>query len=141
MNNVLTCDRPSDDATTFGFLIPANAQMSVELRRTAFILELADKKDLAQELRQRSQDIENGIWNHGTVQHKVYGEVFAYECDGYGSALIMDDANIPSLLSLPLLGFVQQSNAVYQNTRRMLLEGSGNPYYLKGKAFQGIGGK
>jgi meiotically up-regulated gene 157 (Mug157) protein len=52
----------------------------------------------------------------------------------------MDDANIPSLLALPILGFVPLSDKVYQNTRKMILEKSGNPYYLKGRGFKGIGG-
>ena len=52
----------------------------------------------------------------------------------------MDDANVPSLLALPILGFVDKKNDVYQNTRKMLLEKAGNPYYLEGKAFHGIGG-
>jgi meiotically up-regulated gene 157 (Mug157) protein len=52
----------------------------------------------------------------------------------------MDDANIPSLLSLPYLGFLDKSDTVYQNTRKMITSKSGNPYYLEGPAFRGIGG-
>jgi meiotically up-regulated gene 157 (Mug157) protein len=52
----------------------------------------------------------------------------------------MDDANLPSLLALPLLGFVDASDKIYQNTRKMILEKSGNPYYLTGDEFNGIGG-
>lgn len=52
----------------------------------------------------------------------------------------MDDANLPSLLALPLLGFVTRDNEVYWNTRKMILSKPGNPYYLSGKAFKGIGG-
>ena len=51
----------------------------------------------------------------------------------------MDDANIPSLLSLPMLGFVAADHQIYQNTRRMLLS-SHNPYHLSGKSFSSIGG-
>lgn len=132
--------RPSDDATILGFLIPANAMMSVELKRAAKMLKTAGKSSLASDLEQRSTAIEAGVWYHGTVNHKVYGEVFAYEVDGFGSHILMDDANIPSLLALPLLGFVNTSNAVYQNTRKMILSKYGNPYYLKGDAFHGVGG-
>jgi meiotically up-regulated gene 157 (Mug157) protein len=53
----------------------------------------------------------------------------------------MDDANVPSLLALPILGFVDKSDEVYQNTRKMLLEKAGNPYYLQGTQFHGIGGE
>jgi uncharacterized protein len=146
--------RPSDDATTFGFLIPANAMMSVELHRTASILETfaptlpQAQKDivdnLVSTLYHRASSIRAGILKHAIVQHPSFGKVFAYEIDGYSSHLLMDDANVPSLLSLPLLGFVNLSSpkeewGIYQNTRRMILSPA-NPYYLQGKEFSGIGG-
>lgn len=132
--------RPSDDATILQFLIPSNAQMAVELKRTAVILKKVGKAVLAQSLEKRGQAISDGIWEHAVVKHKIYGEVFAFEVDGYGSHIIMDDANLPSLLALPLLGFVAATDPIYQNTRKMILEKAGNPYYLKGTAFNGIGG-
>lgn len=132
--------RPSDDATILQFLIPSNAQLSVELKRTSVILRAAGKSQLAKDLGEAGERIEAGIWEHGVVNHKKYGDVFAFEVDGYGSAILMDDANIPSLLALPLLGFCKADNEIYQNTRKMLLEKAGNPYYLTGRAFDGIGG-
>ncbi|KAI1978637.1 hypothetical protein LOZ53_001326 [Ophidiomyces ophidiicola] len=133
--------RPSDDASILGFLIPANAMMSVELRRTADMLQKAGgKKELVNKLRDVSKRIEQGVWEHGVVKHKTFGDVFAFEVDGYGSSILMDDANLPSLLALPLLGFVNQDDKVYQNTRKMILSKKGNPYYLVGSAFHGIGG-
>ncbi|KAF4614295.1 hypothetical protein G7Y89_g15441 [Cudoniella acicularis] len=132
--------RPSDDATILGFYIPANAQMAVELKRAADILRMAKNVGLAQTLEKRAQSITDGIWEHGVVTHKKYGRVFAYEVDGYGSQIIMDDANVPSLLALPIMGFVDRTDPVYQNTRKMLLDKAGNPYYLNGYAFHGIGG-
>ncbi|KAK3944804.1 hypothetical protein QBC46DRAFT_455861 [Diplogelasinospora grovesii] len=135
--------RPSDDATIFGFFIPANAMMAVELKRTAAILKSTGVKSdtkLASTLENWSKNITEGIWEHGVVNHKKYGDVFAYEVDGYGSALMMDDANYPSLLALPLMGFVSKDNPTYKNTRRMLLGKTGNPYYLEGREFKGIGG-
>lgn len=132
--------RPSDDATILGFFIPANAMMSVELKRTAEMLAKVGKPALAKILKSRGEAIEKGVWEHGVVAHKKYGNVFAFEVDGYGSAILMDDANLPSLLALPLLGFVTTEDETYQNTRRMILEKEGNPYYLTGKAFHGIGG-
>ncbi|KAK4134179.1 glycoside hydrolase family 125 protein [Trichocladium antarcticum] len=143
--------RPSDDATIFGFFIPANAQMAVELGRTAAMLQSSSSSssssssaaadaELARTLDGWSKRIAEGIREHGVVTHKKYGQVYAYEVDGYGSALLMDDANYPSLLALPLMGFVPGDDAVYRNTRRMLLEKSGNPYFLAGRGFKGIGG-
>lgn len=132
--------RPSDDATILPFLIPANAQLSVQLKLTATMVRKAGKTSLADKLQKRGQEMEDGVWEHGTVQHKKWGKVFAFEVDGYGSNIMMDDANIPSLLALPLLGFVDVKNEVYQNTRRMILNKYGNPYYLTGRGFHGIGG-
>ncbi|POS84609.1 hypothetical protein EPUL_004278 [Erysiphe pulchra] len=132
--------RPSDDATILGFLIPANAQMAVELEKTAKLLQLSQNPLLAQVLEERAKIIRDGVWNHGVVNHQKYGRVFAYEVDGYGSHIMMDDANVPSLLALPILGFVEKTDVVYQNTRKMLLEKQGNPYYLTGEEFHGIGG-
>lgn len=144
--------RPSDDATTFGFLIPSNAMMSVELSRTADVLEHAAKAEstsesdarflvqVAADLKRRSEVIREGIYNYAVVKHPEFGDVFAFEVDGYGSNLLIDDANVPSLLSLPLLGFVKANDRIYQNTRRMVLTQRGNPYYLSGPNFHGIGG-
>ena len=84
--------------------------------------------------------MDKGVWEHGVVSHRKYGPVFAFEVDGYGSSIIMDDANMPSLLGLPTLGFVDTNDKTYQNTRRMILERQGNPYYLEGKKVSGIGG-
>ncbi|EHY53176.1 Meiotically up-regulated protein 157 [Exophiala dermatitidis] len=143
--------RPSDDATIFGFFIPANAMMSVELANIARMLRDAaavwsapnEAKwflKVAQGLQTRAETIRAGIYKHAVVSHPEFGDVFAYEVDGYGSHLLMDDANIPSLLSLPLFGFVDADDPIYQNTRRMILSQRGNPYFLSGSKFSGIGG-
>ncbi|MCJ1314113.1 hypothetical protein MMC25_007793 [Agyrium rufum] len=132
--------RPSDDATILGYLIPANAMMAVELKKTAAILKEVGKDDLSDALTKRASIIRNGVLEHGVVTHKVYGDVFAYEVDGYGSQIMMDDANLPSLLALPLLGFVDINDKIYQNTRKMILAQEGNPYYLQGEGFAAIGG-
>jgi len=133
--------RPSDDATIFGFFIPPNAMMAVQLQKISTVIQAAGgHADLVSKLQQRGQRLQQAVWEHGLVHHAKYGDVFAFEVDGYGSRLLMDDANIPSLLSLPLLDFVGQDNSTYKNTRKMVLEKSGNPYYLIGSAFKGIGG-
>ncbi|KAE8355253.1 hypothetical protein BDV28DRAFT_129401 [Aspergillus coremiiformis] len=133
--------RPSDDATILGFFIPPNAMMAVQLKKTAEVIRKAGgKADLAQHLQQRGEALEKAVREHGIVNHPKYGDVFAFEVDGYGSRILMDDANVPSLLSLPILGYVDQRDEVYQNTRKMILDPNGNPYYLTGTAFHGIGG-
>lgn len=132
--------RPSDDATILPFFIPANAMMAAELKRTAAMLRAADKEMIATTVEEWSQSISKGVWEHGVVHHKKFGDVFAFEVDGYGSSILMDDANYPSLLALPLMGFLKQDDPTYQNTRRMLLSKESNPYYLMGRDFHGIGG-
>lgn len=69
----------------------------------------------------------------------MVGKVFAFEVDGFGSAYFMDDANIPSLLSLPYLGYVDKNDPIYKNTRKFVLS-EYNPYFFKGEAGEGIGG-
>ena len=141
--------RPSDDATLLQFLIPSNAFASVELGHLSIILQ--DLKNyqavsadtivlLARKAQFLSAAIADGIKNNAIFYHPLFGQVYAYEVDGYGSRIFMDDANIPSLLSLPLLGFVDRKDSIYQTTRRMVLSTLGNPYYLTGRQFQGIGG-
>lgn len=133
--------RPSDDATIFGYFIPPNAMMSVQLQNMAKILQnVPNQKNLAAELQTRGQNLAAAVQQHGIVNHPTYGDVYAYEVDGYGSRTMMDDANVPSLLSLPYLGYLDASDAVYQNTRKMITDKSGNPYYLEGSDFHGIGG-
>ncbi|KAL4916576.1 hypothetical protein BDW62DRAFT_103487 [Aspergillus aurantiobrunneus] len=133
--------RPSDDATIMGFFIPANAQMAVQLQRTADMLRSAGgPADLADDLESRSTRLRRAIQDTAIVNHPRFGEVYAFEVDGYGSHIFMDDANVPSLLSLPVLGFVDQDDPVYKNTREMILSKDGNPYYFTGSAFHGIGG-
>ena len=76
---------------------------------------------------------------YAVVNHPVWGKIYAFEVDGFGNALMMDDANAPSLLSLPYLCDVPLDDAVYQNTRRFVWSDS-NPYFFKGKMAEGIGG-
>ncbi|KAG0171515.1 hypothetical protein DFQ28_009114 [Apophysomyces sp. BC1034] len=130
--------RPSDDATLFTLFVPGNAMISVELAHLAELLE-RKKPELAAEVKTMSADIRKAIYDHAVVNHPVYGKIFAYEVDGYGSSLIMDDANVPSLLSLSMIGFVDQNDPIYQNTRRLVLSKT-NPYYFSGARASGIGG-
>ncbi|KAL3474001.1 hypothetical protein BJX99DRAFT_232521 [Aspergillus californicus] len=132
--------RPSDDATIMGFFIPANAMMAVQLKKTADMLAATSNSDLATDLEDRGNRLRRAIQDHAIVNHPKYGEVYAFEVDGYGSHILMDDANVPSLLSLPLLGFLDSDDPVYKNTRAMILSKEGNPYYLNGSDFHGIGG-
>lgn len=131
--------RPSDDACQYGYLIPANffAVRSLEQMKE-LAHEMMPDKTLEERITKLHDEIKAGIQKHAIVHHEIYGNVYAYEVDGMGSYHLMDDANVPSLLSLPYLECMDSSDSIYQNTRRMLLS-SVNPYYYEGKAAKGIG--
>ena len=143
--------RPSGDAAMFGYVIPSNAMISVEVGKLEPLLKtLASEASgttmetkllkLSKEASSISKRVRQGILDHAVFEHPQFGQVFAYEIDGYGSRVYMDDANMPSLLGLPLLGFINMKNSTYQNTRRMVLSQEGNPFFKTGKEFSGIGG-
>jgi meiotically up-regulated gene 157 (Mug157) protein len=130
--------RPSDDACRFGYHVPANAAASVALMRTADLLDLAGARALAAEARRLGGEIRQGILAHAVVDLPGHGRGFAYEVDGLGHALLLDDANVPSLVSLPYLGFCAPDDPLYRATRSWAL-GPGDPAWGTGRVAQGIG--
>lgn len=214
--------RPSDDATTFQFLVPANMMLARymglcaeivdrverEEARVAAAMEAAaaaaaasssssnsngkgssqdvvgaedyyddaeeeedgedeaDDEPLAERMRRMAKEIKKGIETYGKMKHPEFGEIYAYEVDGYYSTNMMvsspsfnppprpppqkkkrkrktnitqDDANLPSLLSSPLTGYVARTDPIYKSTRRFALSES-NPYYDHGPVINGTGG-
>ncbi|MDN5210797.1 glycoside hydrolase family 125 protein [Fulvivirgaceae bacterium BMA12] len=132
--------RPSDDATVFSFLIPSNFFAVVSLNQAAEMVEtLTGDKALAKDLKALGKEVKDALDQFATVNHPKYGKIYAFEIDGFGSHLLMDDANVPSLLSLPYLNAVDVEDGVYQNTRKFVLS-TDNPFYFAGKAGAGIGG-
>lgn len=192
--------RPSDDATTFQFLVPANMMLArymglcaeivdrveKEEARVAAAMEAvaaaaaaaaasssssssgkgssqdvvggtsgtedyygdiedeeeedeADDEPLADRMRRMAKEIKKGIETYGKIKHPEFGEIYAYEVDGYYSTNMMDDANLPSLLSSPLTGYVARTDPIYKSTRRFALSDS-NPYYDHGPVINGTGG-
>ncbi|BBI32940.1 glycoside hydrolase family 125 protein [Cohnella abietis] len=131
--------RPSDDACTFGYLIPSNMFAVVVLRYIEEIaMEVWNDAELIQLASELREEIDFGIQNYGTYLHPKYGKIYAYETDGFGNYNLMDDANVPSLLSIPYLGYTTFDDPIYQNTRKFVLSGD-NPYYHEGKFAKGIG--
>ncbi|WP_274365755.1 glycoside hydrolase family 125 protein [Paenibacillus thermotolerans] len=131
--------RPSDDACTYGYLIPSNMFAVVVLRYVREIAsELLHHSALADEAKALAAEIEAGINKYGIVAHPEFGPMYAYETDGMGNHVLMDDANVPSLLSLPYLDYCSPDDPVYVNTRRFILSDA-NPYYFKGVAAAGVG--
>lgn len=132
--------RPSDDSTLFPFLVPANFFAVVSLRQAAEIVDKIYKDNkLSNECSQLADEVETALKKYSVTEHPAYGKVYAFEVNGYGSYHLMDDANVPSLLSLPYLGAVSATDNIYANTRRYILS-TDNPFFFKGKAAEGIGG-
>ncbi len=132
--------RPSDDATLYPFLIPSNFFAVTSLRQAAEMLRaIARDESTAAKMLALAAEVEAALQKHAVVNHAVHGKVYAYEIDGFGSANIMDDSNVPSLLSLPYLGAIKPNDPVYINTRKLVLSSS-NPFFFRGTAAEGIGG-
>jgi meiotically up-regulated gene 157 (Mug157) protein len=132
--------RPSDDATIFPFLIPSNFFAVVSLKQAAeMVTSLHNDTALASKLTALAQEVDAAIKQYGVVTHPKYGKIYAFEVDGFGGAYMMDDSNVPSLLSLPYLGAIDKDDVIYQNTRKFVLSAD-NPYYFIGTAAEGIGG-
>ena len=131
--------RASDDRCEYPFNIPENIFACCVLRELVKNIDSADVfnpyDDVTAEL---CGSIEYGVKHFGTTEHEKYGTIYVYETDGMGNSLLMDDANVPSLLSLPYLGCLDKNDEVYKNTRRFILS-SDNPYYFDGACARGVG--
>jgi len=129
--------RPSDDATMYPYLIPSNIFAVLSLRQLSNIYStVLNEPDFAAECSNFADEVDGAIKSFGTAEHLGFGKIYAYEADGFGNQVFMDDANVPSLMSLAYLGAHQPDDTIYVNTRRFLLSDS-NPYYLKGSAAEG----
>ncbi len=132
--------RPSDDACIYPLFIPANLfalQALAQLRELATAV-VSDTK-LAATCDELSSSIRLGLQQHGAANHATFGDIWAYEVDGFGNKLLMDDANAPGLLSLPYLGCCKRDDPRYRRTRQFALSEQ-NPYFFRGHAAEGIGG-
>ena len=129
--------RPSDDPQTFNYNIPENMFSAVTLRTMAGMLATryrdAENAHRANDMAER---IESAVEKYGQFYTR-HGRIYAYEIDGFGHAKFMDDANVPSLLSMPLLNY-PYNRSVYASTRRFILS-SANPYYFRGRYASGVG--
>jgi meiotically up-regulated gene 157 (Mug157) protein len=131
--------RPSDDATIYPFLIPSNLFAISSLQQLAQMTQkIHSDSSFAQKCSELADDIEEAIKKYAIIEHLNYGKIYAYEIDGFGNRIFIDDANIPSLLSLPYLDICNENDPIYRNTRSFILSNN-NPYYFKGKHAQGIG--
>lgn len=132
--------RPSDDATIYPFLIPSNYFAVSSLYQLAEIHQKVIKNESKAKVAiQLANTVQAALKKYANRKHPEYGEIIAFEIDGFGNALFMDDSNVPSLLSLPYLGALSNQDELYKSTRKFILSDS-NPYFHRGKVAQGVGG-
>ena len=130
--------RPSDDACMYGYLVPSNLFAAGVMKAAENFARMLGDEALAKDAATLSAQIAEGIEKYALVEHPEFGRVYAYEVDGLGNANMMDDANVPSLLSLPYLEVCGTDDPVYRNTRALVLSKE-NPYYYQGEFARGIG--
>lgn len=131
--------RPSDDRCVYNYLIPANMMCNVAMKKAADLLKTGYKDSInAERCLILANEVKAGIEKYGIYNHPEFGNIYAYETDGLGNYVLMDDANSPSLLSAPYIGYCEKSDEIYKNTRRFILSGA-NPFYFAGKMAKGIG--
>ena len=131
--------RPSDDAAMFLFLVPSNMFAVVSLRQLAEMHEaLFADVVFAADCRALADEVDAALKTHALVEHPTAGRVWAYEVDGYGGRVFMDDANAPNLISAPYFGYGTADDADYQRTRSLIFS-DGNPYFHAGRAASGVG--
>ncbi len=133
--------RPSDDACIYPLFIPANLFAIASLRQLATLAEKAcHNAALAAEAEALAAEVSAAVRQYGLIETPQHGRIWAYEVDGFGNSLCIDDANAPGLLSLDYLGCVSQDDRdIYQRSRAFALSDS-NPYFFRGSAAEGIGG-
>ncbi len=137
---IVSSFRPSDDAATLQFLVPSNFFAVASLRKAAEILTTVNGDEvLAGQCTALADEVADALKKYAVYSHPEYGDMYAFEVDGFGNHLLMDDANVPSLLAMPYLDGMDPEDPVYQNTRRYVWSDS-NPYFFRGSAGEGIGG-
>jgi meiotically up-regulated gene 157 (Mug157) protein len=130
--------RPSDDACTFPFLVPSNLFAVTSLKQLAAMAHTVVGDDaLANDAHDLAVEVEAALNKYGIARTPA-GGIWAYEVDGFGSQLLMDDANVPSLLGLPYLD-ASPDAALYARTRAFVWS-ERNPWFFRGRAGEGIGG-
>ncbi len=129
--------RPSDDATMYPYLIPSNIFAAISMKQLSEIYK-SENIDLifAEKCMSMSVEVNNAVEKYAVKEHLDFGKIYSYEIDGFGNNLFMDDANVPSLMSLAYLDSKFKKDPIYLNTRKFLLSDN-NPYFLKGKAAEG----
>ncbi len=136
---IVSCFRPSDDACIFPYLIPSNFFAVTALEQLQEIhATVLHNAAFARQCGEFAAELRAALNQYGKARHPKYGEIYAFEVDAYGSALLMDDAGMPGLLAMPYLGSVPATDPVYRNTRKFSLS-LDNPFFYRGTAAEGLG--
>jgi meiotically up-regulated gene 157 (Mug157) protein len=130
--------RPSDDLSTYNYLIPAEMMAVQALSALEDIATIYHDAAMATRAEALRQAVHHGIQEYGIVKGPAGQPVYAYEVDGLGHANLMDDANVPDLLAAPYFGYVGIDDPIYRNTRRFVLSAA-NPYFYSGPLAAGLG--
>ncbi len=132
--------RPSDDACRYGYLVASNMFAVVVLSYLDEMLKAVapEEKELIAKAEKLASEIRKGIEEHAVINTEKYGKIYACEVNGMGDYFLFDDANVPSLLSAPYIGFCACDDEIYRNTRNFILS-KDNPYYYEGKFAKGVG--
>jgi uncharacterized protein len=135
---IASCFRPSDDACILPFLIPSNLFAVTSLRHLAEMAStVLHDSALAGRAISLADEVMVALRRHGIANTKN-GTIWAYEVDGFGGQILMDDANVPSLLGLPYLDSSPDAD-LYARTRAFVWS-SANPWFFHGTAGEGVGG-
>ncbi|MFN8300727.1 MAG: glycoside hydrolase family 125 protein [Chitinophagales bacterium] len=130
--------RNSDDAAIYLYNIPENLFAVTVLRQLAEILDATgDPEKMAATARELAEEVEKAVNKYGVGDHPEYGKIYAYECDGFGNYVMMDDAGVPGLITIPYLGY-RANDELYYATRKFSLSDS-NPYFYQSKIAEGLG--
>ena len=106
--------RPSDDATILQFLILSNFFAVSSLRKAAEILDKVNQNnDLAKECTELASEVETALKQYAVNDHPKYGKIYAFEVDGFGNQLMMDDANVPSLLAMAYILMIDMGGYLF----------------------------
>ncbi len=135
---VWTGYRPSDDACRYPYHIPDNMFLVSALYKLSIIYKEIGQPEYAERCEKLVNELRTLIDKYGVVEDSEYGKVYVSETDCLGNYHIDDDANIPSLLSIPYLEYPFMDKEIYANTRKLILS-KRNQYYYEGKALKGIG--
>ena len=132
--------RPSDDACLYPFLIPSNLFAVSVLRKIATVhREARGDNAAATDAEALAAEVDAALKAHALIDDGKGGQVWAYEIDGFGNTIFMDDANVPSLSGLPLIDVVDKKDPLFLRTAALAWSDR-NPYFFKGTAAEGIGG-